>query len=113
MTRGDEVRHPSGWVLRYVDRKVAVGWRNVIQQAPENAGEAWEQIISDPRRTTQRQHQLKGSLRTGMYGGRVLEQWQYEVTGAGRLWYLIDDEDLTLWLVHASTGHPKATERRT
>jgi len=39
-----------------------------------------------------------------------MEQWQYEVTGAGRLWYCIDDEQRTVWLIDATVGHPKATE---
>lgn len=39
-----------------------------------------------------------------------MEQWQYEVTGAGRIWYLVDVGKRTLWLRHASPGHPKATE---
>jgi hypothetical protein len=39
-----------------------------------------------------------------------MEQWQYEVTGAGRLWYCIDDEHRTVWLTDAVTGHPKVTE---
>jgi len=39
-----------------------------------------------------------------------MEQWQYEVTAAGRLWYCIDDEQRTVWLTDAHVGHPKATE---
>jgi len=39
-----------------------------------------------------------------------LEQWQYEVTGGGRIWYLVDDATRTVWLTYAGTGHPKATD---
>jgi hypothetical protein len=39
-----------------------------------------------------------------------LEQWQYEVTGGGRIWYLIDPGKKTIWIRHAGTGHPKATD---
>lgn len=42
--------------------------------------------------------------------GEPMEQWQYEVTGGGRLWYCIDDEKRTVWLTEAAPGHPKATE---
>jgi hypothetical protein len=45
-----------------------------------------------------------------LLGGRVLEQWQYEVTGAGRLWYCIDDDRRTVWLTLAMVGHPKETD---
>ena len=33
------------------------------------------------------------------------------VTGAGRFWYLVDHEAGIVWLVHAGTGHPTATDR--
>lgn len=39
-----------------------------------------------------------------------LERWQYEVTGGGRVWYLIDDDNRTAWLIYAGTAHPKATD---
>jgi hypothetical protein len=42
--------------------------------------------------------------------GDTLDQWQYEVTGAGRLWYCIDDARRVVWLTDAMVGHPKATE---
>ena len=47
--------------------------------------------------------------------GVEMEQWQYEVTGSGRIWYCIqphdiDDQKKTVWLTRVSVGHPKATE---
>jgi hypothetical protein len=45
-------------------------------------------------------------------GGAALEQWQYEVTGGGRIWYAIDDDSRTLWITRAGTGHPKQTDKR-
>jgi hypothetical protein len=42
--------------------------------------------------------------------GERLEQWQYEVTGAGRVWYCIDDKNRRVWFTLAATGHPKSTE---
>jgi hypothetical protein len=39
-----------------------------------------------------------------------MEQWQYEVTAGGRLWYCIDDERKIVCLMDAMVGHPKATE---
>ena len=42
--------------------------------------------------------------------GVEMEQWQYEVTGSGRIWYCIDDKKTTVWLTRVSMGHPKATE---
>jgi len=53
---------------------------------------------------------LKGDLASVTHKGKVLPQWQYEVTGAGRIWYLVDEATRTLWLVAATSGHPKLTE---
>jgi hypothetical protein len=39
-------------------------------------------------------------------GGRTLQQWQYEVTGAARIWYCVDDEARVVWVTHAAIGHP-------
>ena len=39
-----------------------------------------------------------------------MEQWQYEVTAGGRVWYCVDDERRTIWLIDAMPGHPMATE---
>lgn len=43
-------------------------------------------------------------------GDTPLEQWQYEVTGGGRIWYAIDDDARTLWITRAGAGHPKQTD---
>lgn len=42
--------------------------------------------------------------------GHDLEQWQFEFTAGGRIWYCIDDAARTVWMTDASPGHPKATE---
>ncbi|TXR51570.1 hypothetical protein [Quadrisphaera setariae] len=112
MTRGAPVPHPSGWQMRFANRKASVGWASVVAQASSNAATAWGQILTTPRHISERQHPLKGKLAQGAYEGQTLERWQYEVTGGGRLWYLIDDQAKTIWLEMASTSHPKATDRR-
>ncbi len=77
--------------------------------AASNARIAWERITADPRERSERQHPLKGTLGRRLINGETLEQWQYEVTGAG-LWYCIDDQRRIVWLTVATPGHPKATE---
>ncbi len=57
-----------------------------------------------------RQHRLRGSLGGKVVGGRELTQWQYEVTGGGRVWYAADSDRRTVWIVAVHIGHPKATE---
>ena len=57
-----------------------------------------------------RHHRLRHDLATRKVGAQELEQWQIEVTGGGRIWYVIDDEAHTVWLAGAGTGHPKKTD---
>jgi hypothetical protein len=49
-------------------------------------------------------------LATVQVKGQTLAQWQFEITGAGRVWYAPDDDRKTVWIIVASTGHPKQTE---
>ena len=100
----------GGWDFRYATNDAAHGWEAVCSVAPANARAAWERITADPRQRTERQHPLKGSLGTRFVNGEMLEQWQYEVTGGGRLWFCIDDERHLVWLTDAMLGHSKVTE---
>lgn len=111
--RRDRVAPPpfaEGWDFRFATNDAVKGWRQVCSSAATNARVAWERITADPRRRDARQHPLKGDLGTRMVNGRELEQWQYEVTAGGRIWYCIDDESRTVWMTEASPGHPKATD---
>jgi hypothetical protein len=101
---------PGGWDLRYATAGAVAGWEAVCAASPGNARVAWERLTADPRERSERQHPLRGSLGTRVVNGEALEQWQYEVTGGGRLWYCIDDRRKVVWLTEAATGHPKATE---
>lgn len=53
---------------------------------------------------------LKGALATKLVDGKPLPVWQYELTGGARVWYLIDTDQHTVWVQHAGTGHPIATD---
>ncbi|HZZ51016.1 MAG TPA: hypothetical protein VFE65_29335, partial [Pseudonocardia sp.] len=46
---------------------------------------------------------------TRLVAGKELEQWQYEVTAGGRIWYCPDPDRRIVWLVAASPAHPKRT----
>lgn len=111
--RGEELHPPSQWKLIARDRRAAAGWRDLAVQAPENLRRAWLALTSDPRSTADlsRQHRLKRDLKHVKIGGTELEQWQFEVTGGGRIWYAIDDKGKTLWITHAGPGHPRRTDR--
>jgi hypothetical protein len=100
----------GGWDFRFATSDAVKGWEQVCSAAPANARTAWERITADPRRRDARQHPLKGSLGTRLVNGVELEQWQYEVTAGGRIWYCVDDDQSTVWMTDASVGHPKGTE---
>lgn len=100
----------AGWDLRYGTSEAAKGWEKVCVAAAGNARTAWEKLTTDPRERTSRQHPLKGGLGLRSVNGEQMEQWQYEVTGGGRLWYCIDDAKRIVWLTEAMPGHPKATD---
>jgi hypothetical protein len=113
--RKDRVAPPpkqGQWDLRYHSSDAVAGWDDLCRQAPGPTNLAWEALTKDPRSRANlgRQFQLKGELATRDVGDKTLEQWQYEVTGGGRLWYCIDDQTRTVWLTRASVGHPSETD---
>jgi hypothetical protein len=62
---------------------------------------------------TERQHCLRGGckrLSIGEYKGKVLPQWQYEVTSAGRIWYPSTPRTHRVIVMNADPAHRKATE---
>ncbi|MFJ9628910.1 hypothetical protein ACIRU8_14540 [Streptomyces sp. NPDC101175] len=113
--RGDRAAPPpvdDEYDVRFANSEAADGWENLGHQAVGNLRRAFERIRATPRAadSPSRQHRLKGALGTGVFKGQGLERWQYEVTGGGRIWYLIDDARRTAWITYAGTGHPKATD---
>ncbi|GGK10811.1 hypothetical protein GCM10010123_45960 [Pilimelia anulata] len=101
------------WLIICGTREARTGWPDLQRQAGANLARAHETLRTDPAPVpeTDRQHRLRGKqLRSGEYQGRTLPRWQYEVTGGGRIWYLVDAEHRQVIVVLASTGHPKATE---
>lgn len=114
--RGERAAPPpvgSEYDLRFASIPAADGWEQLARQAGGNLRRAFEAIRADPRSRSspERHHRLQGSLGTATWKGESLERWQYEVTGGGRIWYVIDDARRIAWITHAGTGHPKATDR--
>jgi hypothetical protein len=100
----------NGWDFRFATSDAVSGWEKLCSAAPTNARVAWERITADPRWRDDRQHPLKGRHETRLVNGESFDQWQYEVTTAGRLWYCIDDQRQTVWLTDAMPGQRKAIE---
>lgn len=112
--RGEDLKPPSKWQVRAYDRRAALGWQQLAGQAPANLRRAWFAMTDDPRSGADpgRQHRLKGTLGATRVNGSACEQWQYEVTAGGRVWYAIDDAAFVLWITYAGTAHPRQTDRR-
>jgi len=112
--RKDHVAPPSvndEWHVRFGTTDAAKGWDELCRQARGNTRGAFEAMRSNPRpNPTDRHHRLRGDLGKRTVEGETLEQWQIEVTGGGRIWYAVDDNRRTVWIVHAGPGHPKATD---
>lgn len=113
--RGDPVPPPTvgdEWEMRFGTSEAVDGWRDLCKQAPGNTRRAWDQMRTNPspHGFDPRQHRLKGELATVRFDRRDLPQWQIEVTGAARIWYVVDDEKRHVWVTWASTKHPKRTE---
>jgi hypothetical protein len=112
--RGDRVAPPPGpdeWEIRFGDNDAAKGWEELCRQAPGNTLAAWMTVCRNPApavRST-RHHRLRDDLAARAVEGSVLDHWQIEVTGAGRIWYLVDHEAETIWVDYAGPGHPGAT----
>ena len=113
--RGDRAAPPpikGEYDLRFAGGEAATGWEHLSRHATGNVRRAYDRIRADPRGTDapDRQHRLKGALGTGLFKGQHLERWQFEVTAGGRLWYLVDETNRTVWITFAGTGHPELTE---
>lgn len=113
--RRQRVALPAGqgqWEVKCGTTEAGRGWDDLCQQAPGNTRWAWEQMSNSPNPDppTPRHHRLRGRYEVGLHEGRRLPLWQIEVTGGGRVWYLVDVEYRTAWIVHAGTGRPKVTE---
>lgn len=114
LKRGDAVPRPKPWQIILRNSQAARGWMELQRTALDALDRAWVEITANPRSMAQahRQHRLHAGLGSVKLDNEELEQWQYEVTAAGRIWYLIDDENRTLWITKADTGHPGITDKR-
>jgi hypothetical protein len=112
--RGDRVAPPPSpeeWDVRFLETQAAKGWEELCAQAPGNTLAAWVIMRRNPAppMDAPRHHRLRRQLATGTVQGRALNHWQIEVTGGGRIWYLVDPETATVWIDYAGPGHPRQT----
>ncbi len=109
--KGDRAAPPppqGGWDVVFGDKDAPEGWNELCRTAATSMRAAYEALTQYPTspQRPKRQHRLKGQLSTRMVNGRDLEQWQYEVTCSGRIWYCPDPEKRVIWVMYASPQHP-------
>lgn len=113
--RGQAVDRPTAsgeWKIRHGSKDTAKAWKELSNTKVRGAlARLYDLLVKDPRShdDPDRHHQLKGELGTRLHAGRELEQWQHEITGSGRVWFLIDDQERTVWLTYVGAGHPSKT----
>jgi hypothetical protein len=79
--------------------------------------EAWDFLTKTPRERSERCHPLRGDLASVTIEGVLLEQWQYEVTSGGRIWFAVGGSPDgrtagVVFLVRVATGHPNETVKQ-
>lgn len=100
-------------MARFATTPAAKGWEELCRTAKSNTWNAWVALTERPMPSLEndaRQHRLKGDLAHLTVDGVALDQWQYEVTAGGRIWYVTNQERGTVWITWAGTGHPKLTD---
>lgn len=113
--RNDRVappRRPGGYEIRFASKDAAEGWEELARVASNALRAAWEVIDHDPLTpiNVDRHHRLRAEYAQVTVRGKTLEQWQYEVTAGGRIWFGVDRDRKIVWITYASTKHPKATD---
>lgn len=103
---------PSDWVIKPASAQTEKAWKLALDQEPEIMEEERKRLRTrpldrsdNPRRT----HQLKGKLAERRIQGERYEQWQHEITSAGRVWYCPDRKNRIIYVTHVSLSHPKET----
>lgn len=110
--RGQQIPPPPAdqeWDLRYATRE-SLALPEVERQLPGTTGTAKEHMRRTPLQRTDVCKPLKGStVGTRRIGGKDLPQWQYDISGAGRILYCPDPIARIVWVTYAGVGHPKST----
>jgi hypothetical protein len=99
--------------LIFHDNAAAEGWEELCAAATGPMFDTWAHLTRDPRDRRSnpgRVSRLLGELGTRQVKGSTLEQWQYEVTGGGRIWYCPEDRKRIVHITRAGVGHPKETD---
>lgn len=133
MARDEPIVRPARtdeWQVVAADKGVAEGWDRWAKQEPNTLAAASDKPTTGPTQFSSRQCRLEGkTMGTGVYEGRTLDRWQYEVTaaaGSSTSWTTPPTADAVGRSARAAApkprrrviieavhpGHPKQTERK-
>lgn len=103
-------RQPPGafpYQVRASNRSVAERWERLVTRFQGNARRCFDHLARTPHRPTLDLGRC-GPLLARAFRERGI--WQYEVGGAARVWYRVDEEQMIVEIVEVHLGHPSATE---
>jgi len=113
--RGERVAPPvqaGKWELRYASNEAVDGWQKLCTNIPTAASSCWHALSDAPLNYSERQKQLRGDFATRVVAGQSMPQWQFEITGGGRVWYCPDEGRRLVWVTDVFLGHPSRTDKR-
>ena len=113
---------PGTWTVVGRSRKVSEKWDEFSNQAAGECQRVFDQLATNPLyEDGDRQQRLVGEAGRVTFKGVQYERRQIDVTGSGRVWYLVDPTPhgsgqkrrLGKVIIDAVIpGHPKETEKR-
>jgi len=101
------------WEIVPISRSVEKAWDLATQLAPDLVEKVLGKLSQKPldrEGNPRRTHKLKGKLASRTIGSKVLEQWQFEFSASGRVWYCVDVTSKIVYVTAISLSHPKQTE---
>ncbi|WP_343599040.1 hypothetical protein [Mycobacterium sp.] len=118
--RGQSLARPlkrSEYQIRCATREAEQGWQDLTATARNAAVDAWDFLTKTPRERSDRCHPLRGDLASVQVAGVTLDQWQYEVTSGGRIWFVVSGSPDgrtagVILLLRVATGHPNETVKQ-
>jgi len=103
-------RNPLGkftYMVRGRNRSIETTWDKLCASSAGPARRCFDHLARTPKDSPIDYGRVT-PLDRGRYAGTGL--YQYEVTGAGRVWYKVDEQRRIVRVYRVDIGHPKETE---
>jgi hypothetical protein len=96
---------PDGYAIFALNRQVLWDWISVAAVAKRSLQRCYAHLAESPLQRLP--NGRCGPLR-GTFAARGW--WQYEITGAGRVWYTVDPTAREVTVIRVTLAHPRETE---